>query len=223
MIEYSKNLEEYLTHWHSSFTKLIPKKEWGNKELAEKYLEKYWLHEHEYHQVWKPIQHSIFQNKKIYLPANIFQKEFTAMGMRGGCLFDKNDFEALQKIILAIGDKNIIIIQNDFEGAVETPLFKMKYPAHITWEEFISGNYISAILVESWVNEYFIFSESGTWGKYSASDYIIALDIIGCNPKLSSTFLKYFQPLDSSEWSEIRESIPQEYIGEYDKLRKWLM
>jgi hypothetical protein len=41
------------------------------------------------------------------------------------------------------------------------------------------GNFASAIMLEMPHKDYFVFSESATWGKYTANDHEIPLDIFG--------------------------------------------
>jgi hypothetical protein len=59
-------------------------------------------------------------------------------------------------------------------------------------------------------NEYFVFSEGGNWGKYSANDYKYPLDIIGFKSALSSIFREQFKQ-SKEEQEEIQEWLPQEY------------
>jgi hypothetical protein len=210
MIEHTQILNEYAHNAYSMYSKLIPESEWGNREIALEYLKRNFLSIEEYAQKWKPIQSSIFQNEKIGLPAKVFKEGFSLLAIRGGILFEREDFENLQNCIEAIGDKSLVIIQNDFGGAVKKPLLRMKYPVDITWERLMSGNFVSTVLFEMFANEYFVFSESGNWGKYSANDYEYPLDIIGFKPELVHIFQKYFrQPKEEQE--EIREWLPQEY------------
>lgn len=209
MIEYTEHLEEYSTHSHSSFTNLISEDKWGNKDLAEKYLQKYWLEGQEYHKVWKPIQNAIFNEGKN-LPDLIYRPEFKLMALRGGCLFAREDFEQLQKAMQEVGDNHFVIIQNSQEFTEGEPMFRMKFPTNTTWDELVSGNYISAVLLEMSYNEYYVFSESGKWGKYSANDYEQPLDIIGFKPDYESVFRKSFEQ-PSEEREEIKEWLPPKY------------
>lgn len=86
----------------------------------------------------------------------------------------------------------------------------MSYPSDITWEKLTSGNFISTSLLEMSYNEYFVFSESGNWEKYSANDYEQPLDIIGFKPEYASIFKKNFEQLPE-EWEKIKEWLPPEY------------
>lgn len=210
MIEYNNILNEYAHNVYSMYSKLIPESEWGNKEIASEYLNRYFLSIEEYTQKWKPIQECIFQNERTGLPAKVFKEGFNLMAIRGGILFEREDFENLQNCIKAVGDKNLVIVQNDFGGAVEKPLLRMKYPVDITWERLMCGNFVSTVLFEMFANEYFVFSESGNWGKYSANDYENPLDIIGFKPELAAIFQEHIRQ-SKEEQEEIREWLPQEY------------
>lgn len=209
MIEYIRHIEEYSVYGHSSFSNLLPSESWGDKKLAEKYLQKYWLSEQEYLSIWKPIQDKIFIQGKS-LPDLIYRAEFELIALRGGCLFMEEDFKQLQKAMQNIGEEHFVIIQNSQDFTEGEPMFRMKFPVNITWEELTSGNYISAVLLEMSYNEYFVFGSKGNWGKYSANDYENPLDIIGFKPKLAPVFREHFkQPKEEQE--EVRDWLPQEY------------
>lgn len=209
MIEYIRHIDEYSNYGHSSFSALVPSDQWGDKKLAEEYLQKYWLAEEEYLSVWKPIQDKIFVQDKG-LPELVYRAEFEMIALRGGCLFLEEDFKQLQKAMQEIGEEYFVIVQHSQDFTDGEPMFRMKFPVNITWEELTSGNYISAVLLEMSYNEYFVFGKSGNWGKYSANDYEYPLDIIGFKPELAHIFQEYFrQPKEEQE--EIREWLPQEY------------
>lgn len=209
MPEYDNHLKSYKVYAWMHFSKLVREADWGQEKLAEEYLEKYWMPEQEYLTTWKDIQDSIFFRNKS-LPEWVYRHEFDLVSLRGGCLFMEEDFKQLQKSIKEIGDNHIVVIQHSQDFTNGEPMFRMKFPVNITWEELISGNYISAVLLEMSFNEYFVFSESGGWGKYSANDNNPALDIIGFRSEFSSTFRKYLKQTQQ-EKEEIENWLPQEY------------
>lgn len=178
--------------------------------VARKYLKKYHLSEEEYMRVWKPIQDLIFVNQNKGLPSMVFRSSFSLSAIYGGVLFVESDFERLRSSLRLLGDQHIIIIQNDFGGDLKFTPLRMKYPSDITWEELMSGNFISVALFEMFANEYFVFSESGKWGKYSANDYEQPLDIIGFKPDYEPVFRKSFEQLPQ-EWTKIKEWLPPKY------------
>ena len=209
MIEYINHINKYSDYGYSSFSKLVPSGQWGNKQIAKMYLHKYWLSEQEYLNTWKQIQDKIFYQDKG-LPDLVCRSGFDMIALRGGCLFVEEDFKQLQNIMQEVGDSYFVIIQRSQEFTEGEPMFRMKYPVGITWDELVSGNYISAILFEMCYNEYFVFGECGNWGKYSANDYEYPLDIIGFKPELAHVFKKHLQQ-SKEEQEEILGWLPQKY------------
>ena len=210
MREFEQHLDFYENYWWAGFSKIVPEPQWGNKKIAEDYFDKYWLPQMEYETIWKPIQDKIFVNQEKSLPEPVFSEHFSLLALRGGCLFLEEDFKQLQQCLLAIGEKNFVVIENTFNGKLQEPAFRMKFPSDITWDEMISGNYISAILLEMYHNEYYVFGESRNWGKYSASDYTWPLDLIGFKPEYSTLFEEKFKQAEE-EKQKIKEWLPLAY------------
>ncbi len=209
MSDKEKLIEQYSFKGYSLYSGTISEKEWGDKKNAQDYLDKYYLSEQEYLTDWKPLQGNIFISDKG-LPELIFEPDFNLLAIRGGTLFTKEDFENLQKCLVKLGDKNLIIIQNTFGTDSGIPLLRMKYPSDITWGEIMSDNFISSVLFEMFHNEYFVFSESASWGKYSANDYEHPLDIIGFKPEFTGIFIEQFKQ-SKDEQAEVREWLPSKY------------
>lgn len=209
MIEYIRHIDVYSLYPHSSFSHLVSSEKWGDKLQAENYLQKYWLSEQEYLSVWKPIQDKIFPVDKS-LPDLIYNRDFEMIVFMGGCLFLEEDFKQLQKALLDIEEEYFVIVQHSQDFTQGEPMFRMKYPINITWEELTSGNYISAVLLEMNYNNYYVFGSKVNWGKYSANDYINPFDIIGFKPELSSVFKEYFNQ-SKEEQKEIQILLPKEY------------
>lgn len=209
MNEYDRHLSVYKVYAQMHFSKLVAEPNWGNGELAEKYLQKYWLTEQEYLSTWKPLQENIFIQGKN-LPDIIYHPEFEIIALRGGCLFMEEDFLQLQKAMQEVGEEYFVIIQHSQDFTEGEPMFRMKFPVNISWEELTSGNYISAVFLEMSYNEYFVFGSKGNWGKYSANDYEYPLDIIGFEPELTPVFKEQFKQT-KEEQEEVRAMLPQEY------------
>lgn len=209
MSEKEKLIEQYSFKGYSLYAGTIYEKEWGDKKIAQHYLDKYYLPEQEYLAEWKSLQDRIFISNEG-LPELIFEADFNLLAIRGGTLFVKEDFENLQKCLVKLGDKNLIIIQNTFGDDFEIPPLRMKYPYDITWDEIMNGNFISTALFEMFHNEYFVYSESANWGKYSANDYEHPFDIIGFKPDFAGIFIDQFMQ-SKEEQDEIREWLPPKY------------
>ena len=214
--EWLSHLEKYALspHHMCSYT---PYSTWVNKEVARTYLKKYFLSEKDYIKNWKPIQDAIFQNQDKTLPDMLFQDHLSLLAFRGGCLFEQRDFEALQHCAQALGDKHLIIIHKPVVYE-EAPPLRMIYPSDITWEEMMSGNYISSVICEGSFDDYFVFSESGIWGKFASTDYddkinpnIPPLDIIGFRPEYNALFAKHFKPLQKEDIEDMKNRLPPLY------------
>jgi hypothetical protein len=208
MKEYSKLLEEYSSGYYLIFSS--DSEETVDSGAAERYLERYWLAEAEYQSFWKPIQDQIFINQERGLPEPVFSENYEVIVLRGGVLFVEDDFRALQECFMRIGDKNFVIIENTFGKASRIPPFKMKYPVDVSWEDLMSGSFISAVLFKACQNEYFVFGDSAVWGKYAANDYDYPLEVIGFKPEYASLFREKFQTSEE-ERQEIAGWLPPAY------------
>lgn len=209
MREFDNHLEYYKNYWFADFSSIIPSKNWGNVQQAESFLQKYWLSESEYLSFWKPIQNKIFIQKEK-LPNLIFLSGFKLIALKGGCLFMQEDFSQLQKVMKQVGDEYFVVIQHSQKFTQTEPLFRMKFPADITWEELTSGNYISAVLLEMGLNQYYVFGSKSNWGKYSANDYLLPIDFLGFKPELYPIVKNYFKQT-KEEKEEIKNFLPEKY------------
>jgi hypothetical protein len=209
MTEYQGHIEIYSNHWQQHFQKMFPQSKWGDKEAAERYLEKYWLPSAEYERQWKQIQDQIFINQNG-LPDLVFAPQYEMLAFRGGCLFIEEDFKKLQECFINVGGRHFSVIENTFGGKLNEPPFRMKYPVDISWPELISGNFVSAMLFHSLHKEYFVFDETAAWGEYAASDYESPLNIVGVLPQYSSLFREKLK-VSEKERQEIASWLPPKY------------
>ena len=210
MKEYSAILEKFSDEGYRMYSSVIPGPQWGNRQVAEEYLERYWLSSVEYKRTWKQVQDRVFTNQEVGLPQMVFASGYELQASRGGCLFVQEEFTRLQECTQAISEQFLFVIENTFGGRVGEPIFRMKFPTGISWGELASGNFASAILLEMPHKEYFVFGESGTWGKYVANDYESPLDILGFNPEVANVFRSKFK-LSEAEEREIAEVLPPAY------------
>jgi len=186
------------------------------KNLSKSFLEKYWLGETEMLSFWVPIKNRIFCSESKDLPDLMFKKGFELIVQRGGILFTKEEYYALQNCMKIAGDKNFVLIENEFVRSTKEdfPHLRFKFPLDTTWEELNNEdeNYpdISFETLFIMNKHFFVFGDSGKWGKYAACDYYhTPLDILGFNPELKILFNKYFQL--SKEDEEILDWLPSSY------------
>jgi len=65
-------------------------------------------------------------------------------------------------------------------------------------------------MIESIHKEFFVFGESGLWGKYSASDYKYPIDIIGFKPEYQAIFQDEFCQ-NEADLKDIQNNLPDLY------------
>jgi len=210
MKEYQKIVDTYSLDGYHMYSKRISRSEWGDIEAGRIYLDKYWLSLTEYKRRCEKLQNVIFTNQAEALPQMIFSDEYRLLALGGGCLFTEEDFRSLQNCMLKVGEKSFFIIENDFGGTLEEPTFRMEFPADISWEEFFSGNFVSSTMIESIHKEFFVFGESGLWGKYSASDYKYPIDIVGFLPEYEAIFQDEFCQ-NEAEVKDVQNHLPDLY------------
>ena len=189
MKEYASILDLYSQDGFSMYSTTIPAAQWGNRQIAETYLKRYWIPLPEYDSVCRPLQNTIFTNLEIGLPSMLFRSGYQLKVTRGGCLFVEEEFARLRECMLTIGEKWFFVIENTFGGRVKDPVFRMKFPSSITWSELTNGNFVSSVLLEMPHKEYGVFGESGMWGKYSANDFEFPLDLLGFKQEVYNIFI----------------------------------
>lgn len=194
--------------------------EGNQQEKAQIYLEKYWLSHDEYERIWEPIKSSIFLEKGFFFPNIGFQPGFELMALSISTIFKQEDFEILRNIMKVTGDRYFVVIQNYDEknppiirpSGKKDPPWRLIYPATITWDELTHGmeeyGDICYELFREPYKEYFIFGDSGVWGKYAANDPMPAVHIFGFKKEYSKIFRQHF-PEAAKEHYELLESSPE--------------
>ena len=172
----SKDVAQYWCHYfpYEVMSTYHKEDDWLNKTVAENYLKKYGLFDDK-DEDWKAVkemQESIFHLDKR-LPDMIFKKDFEYIGLLGGGIFEEKDFNQFKSCLDKIGEKTFVVVQDLFRYELETirHTLKMKYPADISWEELMSGNYISTILFEGFECDYYVFGNNDEWGMYVSDEY----------------------------------------------------
>lgn len=191
-----------------------------DRELSKKYLENYWLGVNELNNNWLPIKNRIFNSYSKDLPELMFNEGFELIAQKAGILFTKVEYEALQKCMKVAGDEYFVIFENKTAGNTMPdyhPL-RFKFPVNTTWKELSNGDeknlttdISSYDLLLNPQKHFFVFGDSGKWGKYTANDYHdTPLDIIGFKPEVAHLFQQHFRQ-SKEEQEEIWEWLPPEY------------
>jgi hypothetical protein len=199
----------------------------GTEHITKKYLDKYWLDKAEYENKWKPIQEKIFNMRAKYLPEMIFNNEFELLALVGGGIFALEDFIWLKECIKQTGDKYFVIIENANmspsiyygKGDYRThPLLYFRFPVNVDWDDIMSGGSISRELFETSYKEFYVFGDSGKWGKYVANEYWdrsidragTPLDIIGFTKEYEHVFRNTFK-ISKKDAATIKKWLPPKY------------
>ena len=187
------------------------------KKRSEKFLEKFWLSLQELNDFWLPIKDKIFYSDSEDLPDLMFKEGYELMAQRGGILFTKEEYHALQNCMRIAGDKYFVFIENKLSRIEESdlPHLRFKFPVETTWDMLNNGDEdfpdISFDILFIMNKHFFVFGDSGKWGKYAASNYYdTPLDIIGFKPEISAVFIESFNQ-SVQEQKEIKEWLPEDY------------
>lgn len=202
-----------------------------SKEQTEEYFNRYWLNKAELIEIWQNIKDTIYNGNFNILPNNIVDKDsdiilmqnispdkifkegFNSILLKGGIIFTQEDFELLQHCMTDIADEYFIILEDYDENNPphnSGPPLRFKYPADISWREMNISEGICYELFQRPVRNYFVFGDTGEWGKYVANDYRYPLDIIGFKKENSDLFYSKFKITDEDK-KDLREWLPAEY------------
>jgi hypothetical protein len=170
------------------------------------FLEKYWLSEKEYLNTWLPIKNKIFRVNSICLPDLMFNPGFDLIFLLGGLLFYEEYFNAFKKCIDSTGDTHFVIIQNANEDEVP---FHLKFPSKISWLELLDGGAVSFEVFKRPIRDYYVFGDTGSWGKYLSDEY--SLDIIGFREEYKNTFMKNVGIYIKEQKEDVLKKLPPSY------------
>ena len=223
------NLLDYFGHPDSweVFHLSITNRGSGNREKAQKYLEKYGMENTSYEDDWMELHNAIFDLSK-QLPDIIFRKDFEYIFLLGGVMFEQKDFEQFKSCLQQIKERNIAVVQDTFGMSSDQKehALKMNYPSSIRWDELMSGNFISVALFEAPENNFYIFGDNRSWGMYAANAYVdknvnpagTPIRIIGFASKYRAIFKGAFE-IPEGEYCENVNYIPEE---ERPNLKEWI-
>ena len=163
---------------------------------SQRFLEKFWLSEKEISNDWEAVKNTVFSKDFKRLPDLLYDKDFEMIAQRGGTLFIENEYLLLQECMKIAGDSFFVLIENRFireRTDNDLPHLQFKFPVNTSWEELNNGNENYPDIAHDllWVmnKEFFVFGDSGKWGKYAACDYFeTPLDLIGFRSELSPIF-----------------------------------
>lgn len=193
MKDYKEHLDKYI--------------DFHKNKVAVEYLEKYWLDKQDLNETWIEIKNTVFNPDFKLLPDPVFNEDFDSIIRLGGIVFDRGELELYQSCMKITGD-NYFIILEDYDEAnpphSSGPSLRFKYPVDITWDEIISGDMISYQVFSRPVRMYYVYGDSGKWGKYAGNDYASPIDIIGFERKYSDLFQDKFR-ISEEEFEDLKQ------------------
>ncbi len=175
------------------------------------YLSKYWLQELEYLSKWKDIQNTVFHLNKDF-PNMVIKPGFELLVQQGGLLFVQEEFELLKDCIKSSKDRYLFIIEDYDElnpPHDSGPLLRFKYPVNLSWDEINLGiaEGISYELYHSPNRNFYVFGDSGMWGKYVANDFDNPVDIYCFKKEIETVFRENFK-VTEEEKNDLKEILP---------------
>lgn len=206
------NDEYYFTYSHLGDAEL---KRWGDAEVARIYLEKYFISPDNFQETWGSTQEELFDPATRNLDRLVFRKSTAVFPQIGGVALTSSSLKEIKLVMQEAGDKEFVLISSaESQNRSETLILRMKYPITVSWEEVMSGGFISTVLFEMGHNDYFIFGKSGLWARYVANDYEIPIDLFSVDDSLVSAVKQYFQ-LAEIQAEQLKPVIPDYYKEAY--------
>jgi len=216
--DYFKILDYYSSEYYFTYSQMDDSEiaEWKNREIAAKYMENYWLSEEEYQGVWKPAQVELYDPLALSYPDLLFRRDFNIFPFDGGLTLNQRSLEKVKSLVKASSEDNFVLIQNSIvsENPGFEPTLRIKYPLSVSWEDLMSGGYISTVLYEMPHNDYFVFGNSGLWAGYVSNDYENPVLLLAIDDSLIGHVTDMLaNPEDDAE--ELKKVIPNNYKAAY--------
>ncbi len=177
---------------------------------TKKYLERYWLNKEEL-AFWEVKKKTIFEETFRMLPDKLFKGSFQSIVMKGGLIFIEEDYNILRECMNTCEDKNFVIIEDYDETSPphkSGPSLRFRYPVSTLWSELKISDGICYELFERPVRNYFVFGDSGLWGKYVANDYHYPVDILGYSNGIAEVIGKRFT-VSYEDMKDLQRGVPE--------------
>ena len=138
------------------------------------FLERYAMNDADYKNECLTVMRQIFKQSPSEMfrihhhsAYDMFQDRFHLFVNIGGTLFGEDDYTLIQAIGKSFGDKYWYIVEDETCEQDVDVAFKLRFPIDISWQELISGGCISDVVFNMFHNNYYVFGDSGCWGRWS--------------------------------------------------------
>jgi hypothetical protein len=107
------------------------------------------------------------------LPEMIFKNDFDFGFFLGGELFDSTSFNQFTQVLKLLGEEKFFIYPKREGETLIDDVFS--FSSDVTWEELMSGDFISFLTVSSLELDLYLCGTSGTWGIFLANNFCYEL------------------------------------------------
>ena len=115
--------------------------------------------------VFKVVDYQWFDIEKMSLD-ELFKDEFHVFISLSSPLFQEENFLMIQNIEIKHGGNYLYVIEEETCEEDKDVAIKLRIPIDISWQEMKNGGFISDILLNMPHNNYFVFGDSGNWGRW---------------------------------------------------------
>lgn len=132
----------------------------------------------------------------------MFPNDFrTIIRVGGSAIYSEEYYKCLQLCMEAAGDQYFVVVEDHADehdrSSVYTTCpdewqaFHFKYPVTVSYQQIMSGKYLSEEVMLMGSRDYFLYGDSGKWGIYAGDDVLYSLHIVGFQSNLSDVFTRH--------------------------------
>lgn len=175
-------------------------------DKAYAYLRKYAIDEDEYCCQTLQLFRKVFRNmldanyniSSIDI-ASVFRSGFQSEVHVASPIFSKETYLLFQEMCSAYGDRMFYILEDELCEEDTAMVVKLKFPVSTTWNEIMSGEFLSNAILRTACRNYYMFGDSGKWGRWCDYDNNwLDYEIMGYSQVLPET-LRYCSELRLSD------------------------
>lgn len=216
-MDIEKCLNKYSDEYYSSMFRMNDHHDViQSMELSKRFLYKYAMDDKEYRDSCLPVLQKVFRvvpsvffdirEKAI---GEMFHDNYSFFAYQSSPLFWKESYDLILRICKDCGDNNIFIVEDERCEPFPEMAFKIRLPVECSWENISHGGIISDVLFNMFNNNYYVFGDSGFWGKWCDydNDYIDYEAFTFASPMSSVTAYKNYFSISKQEFKGL-SSVP---------------
>ena len=175
-------LEKYSDEFYSEMYGMHPNRDKTTSlKEAKEFLARFAMDSLEYERKCVPVMRKIFlSTAESYFDirkksmTELLREEYDFFSYQSSPLFWKESYMLIQAICKDFGDKYLYIVEEERCEECADAAFKIKLPINASWDTISRGGCITDVLFNMFRNNYYVFGDSGNWGKWCDydNDYI---------------------------------------------------